>query len=450
MIRNFDLVVVGSGSAGSTAALACRKSGWSVAIVDSRPFGGTCALRGCDPKKVLVGAAELVDWSRRMGAKHVLSGDLRIDWPELIRFKASFTEPVPKQSERTYQEAEIAAFHGRAHFIDRTTLAVNDDRLVASFFLIACGAKHAPLGVPGEAFLTTSTGFLELAQIPPRVVFVGGGYISFEFAHVTVRAGAHAIILHRGPRPLDGFEPDLVDRLVSASVDAGINIRVNAAVQAIERQGNRFLVRASEAGSSRVYEADLVVHGAGRVPEIDDLRLESAGVAYGKHGVEVNEYLQSTSNQSVYAAGDAAASGGLPLTPVAGMEGEIVAANMLGGNRHKPNFSEIPTIVYSIPPLAALGLKETEARERGLRFRVQSADTAEWYSSRRVASAHSCFKVLVEEETDRILGAHVLGPHAEEVINVFALAMRAVIPATQLRETLFAYPTGASDIEHMV
>lgn len=194
----------------------------------------------------------------------------------------------------------------------------------------------------------------------------------------------------------------------------------------------------------------MVVHAAGRVPEIDDLNLNTAGVEWDGRGVKVNEFLQSVSNPAVYAAGDAAASGGLPLTPVAGYEGMIVAANLLKGNHQKPNYLGIPTVVFTIPPLASVGLSEREAREQGLKFRVKKEMTSGWYSSRRVGETYSGFKVLVEEGTDRILGAHLLGGQAEEVINLFAVAMRSGMRATDLKDMLFAYPTHGSNLPYML
>lgn len=362
MKRSFDLVVIGTGSAGAAVAHRCRKAGWEVAVVDSRPYGGTCALRGCDPKKVLVGAAEVVDRRRRMEGRGV-AGDIRIAWPELMAFKRSFTAPVPEARERSYAEAGIERFHGRARFVGPTSLRVAEDTLAAERVLVAAGARPAPLGIPGEDHLTTSTEFLELERLPERIAFVGGGYISFEFAHVAARAGVAVRILHGGDRPLEGFEPELVDRLVEATREVGIEVELNARVEAVERGDAGFRVATGGEGAASC-GADLVVHGAGRVPEIDDLDLEAA--------------------------------------------------------------------------------------ERGLDFDVRTEDTAGWYSSRRVGEAHAAYKVLVERDSGRILGAHLLGPHAEEAINLFALALREGIAAQRLRSMPWAYPTVASDVSYMV
>jgi glutathione reductase (NADPH) len=194
-----------------------------------------------------------------------------------------------------------------------------------------------------------------------------------------------------------------------------------------------------------------VVHGAGRVPEIDDMHLAEAGIEWDPlHGVKVNEYLQSISNSAVYAAGDAAATEGSPLTPVSTYEGQIVADNLLNGNHRKPNYEGIPSVVFSVPPLASVGLQESAARDRGLAFRVNQEDTSSWYSSRRVAERYSGFKVLVDEPSGRILGAHLLGPDAGETINIFALAIRRGLTAADLKDVIFAYPTLGSDVKYMI
>ena len=450
MTRKFDLVVIGTGSAASAVTSRCRSAGWQVAVIDSRPFGGTCALRGCDPKKVLVGAAEAVDWVRRMKGKGIRAEELQIDWQELMRFKRSFTEPVPKNREEGFAKAGIAAFHGRARFVGLSSVQVNDDVLEARYVVIAAGQKPADLKIPGTEHLTTSEQFLELDELPKRILFIGGGYIAFEFAHVATRTGAQVTIVHRGPRPLPLFDPDLVDEIVKSSRELGVDVQVGTEVISVEKRTGQLFVQASASGQTRTIEADMVVHAAGRVPEIDDMNLDTAGVEWERKGVRVNEFLQSVSNPAVYAAGDAAASGGPPLTPVASYEGIIVAANLLKGNSQKPNYLGIPTVVFTIPPLAAVGLSESEARKQALKFKVNKEMTSGWYSSRRVAEKYSGFKVLVEEVTDRILGAHVLGIEAEEVINLFGVAMRLGMRGTDLRDMLFAYPTRGSDVPYML
>ncbi|MEQ9619838.1 MAG: NAD(P)/FAD-dependent oxidoreductase [Deltaproteobacteria bacterium] len=448
-LTKFDLIVIGTGTAASTAAHKCKSKGWGVAVIDSRPYGGTCALRGCDPKKVLVGAAELIDWNNRMRGKGISAADIQINWSELMGFKRTFTEPVPENREKGFTKAGIARFHGRARFVNSDTIEVGDDTLTGRYVLIASGAKPAGLNIPGEGLLTTSDEFLKLDALPENIVFIGGGYISFEFAHIAVRAGAKVKILHRSDRPLAGFDPDLVNRLVEASRQLGVDIELNTAAEAVEKKGERLVVHTS-GNSKGIFNADMVVHGAGRVPEIDDLDLEKANIKREKKGVSVNDYLQSVSNPIVFAAGDAAASGGPPLTPVAGMEGHIAAGNLINGNHRTPDYSGIPSVVFTVPPLTSVGLQEETAKKQGFSFKTNHSDTSGWFSSRRLNIKSSEFKVLVEDGTDNILGAHIYGPHAEEIINIFGIAIRSGLTTEDLKLMPYSYPTSASDISYMV
>src|ERR1700686_1170609 len=342
MTRKFDVIAIGTGSAASTVASGCREGGWQVAIVEARPFGGTCALRGCDPKKVLVGAAEAVDWTRRMKGKGIQAAKLQIDWLELMRFKRTFTDPVPKRREEGFAKAGIAAFHGRARFTGPTTVQVEDETLEGRYVVIAAGQEPADLEIPGAEHLTTSDQFLELDEVPARILFIGGGYIAFEFAHVAARAGSQVTVLHRGPRPLSLFDPDLVDQLVERTRELGIEVHLGTEAFGIEKSSGQLIVRAVACEKTGVFQTDMVMHAAGRVPEITDLNLDAAGIDWEKRGVRVNEFLQSVSIPAVYAAGDAAASGGSPLAPVASYEGLIVAANLLKGDHQRPNSLGIP------------------------------------------------------------------------------------------------------------
>src|SRR6202043_4119618 len=183
-------IAIGTGSAASAVASRWREAGWEVAIVESRPFGGTCALRGCDPKKVLVGAAEAVDWTRRMKGKGIQAAKLQIDWSELMRFKRSFTEPVPGRREDGFAKAGISAFHGRARFAGPTTVQAGKETLEGRYVVIATGEVAADLEIPGAEHLTTSDQFLELNELPRRILFVVRGHVPFEFAHVAPCGGS--------------------------------------------------------------------------------------------------------------------------------------------------------------------------------------------------------------------------------------------------------------------
>ena len=448
MDRQYDLVVVGTGIT-SAVATRCREAGWSVAVIDRRPFGGTCALRGCVPKKILVSAADAVQGARDLTGKGVPAESLTIDWPGLMRFKRSIIGQTTERTEQSWARMGVELFHGLARFVGPTTLAVGEDRLTGRHIVLAAGSVPGPLPFPGAERLVTSDRFLDLDRMASRVLFVGGGYISFEFAHVAARAGAQVTILHRGPRPLEGFDPDLVDMLVRRSGEAGIRVELGIEVRGVDAAGDSLVVRGVQQGVERSFETDLAVHGAGRVPDLDDLDLDAGGVKREKRGVTVNQFLQSVSNPAVYAGGDAAANG-LALTPKAEHDAGVLTNNLLEGNRRTPNYEGIASAVFTIPPLAAVGLTEDAARAAGRRFRVNHQDTAGWFNTRRVGETASGFKVLIEEETDHVLGAHLLGPRADEVINLFAVAIRLRIPARELQQVICAYPTYSSDMHYML
>ncbi|WP_287128228.1 NAD(P)/FAD-dependent oxidoreductase [Candidatus Cyanaurora vandensis] len=435
----FDLVVLGSGAAGSTVAKACRTQGWSVALVEMRPLGGTCALRGCNPKKVLVETAQALARVRSLPG---LTGEVGLDWPALMAYKRTFTGPIPPQRQAQYDELGITVYHGAARFTGATMLQVGEETITGRHILIATGSKPAPLGIPGEELVTTSDEFMELAELPKRILFIGGGYISLEFAHVARQAGCQVQVIHEGERPLEPFDPDLVDLLVQASTDLGIEIRCNTEVKRITKGAGGLIVHADEAE----FNADLVVHGASRAPDIQDLDLEQAGVANDKKGIQVNAYLQS-SNPQVWAAGDCAATGLPQLTPLANHQAQVVAANLLG-QRRELRIEAIPSVVFTIPNLGSVGLTEQQAQKQGIVYTTRYEDASTWSSTRAVAGGVATYKLLLTE--DYILGAHALGPHASEVINVLALAIQAKIKTADLKEFLFAYPTGASDLAYLL
>ena len=374
-----------------------------------------------------------------------------IDWPTLMRFKRRFTDPVPSARLAAFQRVGIATFQGQARFLGPDCLSVGDEILESRHFLVAAGARARPLGIPGEAQLITSTDFLELDRLPKRIAFVGGGYISFEFAHVAQCAGAQTIILARGT-PLAQFDQDLVRRLVQHTSEIGGDVRPHTTVTAIERGKNGYQILVETTSGPGIVEADLVVHGAGRVPQTEGLELGKANVATDAIGsVLVNKFLQSVSNPRVYAAGDVSLlPGKLPLTPVAAYESSIVGSNLLKGNSRTPDYRGIPSVVFSIPPLARVGLTETEARGQQQDIWIKMEDTSSWYSNRRVNEDCAMFKTIVEKGSDRVLGAHLLGTHADEVINLFALAIREGVTATALKHQIYAYPTTGSDVPYML
>src|SRR5262245_2346008 len=377
-METYDLIVIGTGTAAQVAAGRVRRGGRTVAVIDHRPFGGTCALRGCDPKKMLVSGAEAVDWGRRMHRRGV-AGELRVDWPELIAFKRTFTNPIPEKREADFAKQGIEAFHGTARFTAPDALTVEGHTLKGRNILIATGARPVPLGFAGAEHAIISDAFMELEQLPKRLVMIGGGYIAAEFSHIAARAGAHITVLQRGARMLPRFDADLVGWLMKKFSEIGIDLRTDNAVTAIERAGQEFRVQAQTSRGITTVAADIVVHAAGRAPDIAELNLSAGQVEVKDGRLRLNDYLQSVSNPIVYAAGDAAAKGP-PLTPVSSHDGKVVAANILEGDRHRPDYRGVPSVAFTLPPIAGVGLSEAEARKYSRNLRVNSASVPGWYT----------------------------------------------------------------------
>jgi glutathione reductase (NADPH) len=399
---------------------------------------------------MLISGAEAIDAMRRM-RPHGVTGDLRIEWGKLMAFKRSFTDPVPRNREADFARAGIDAFHGHCRFTGPNSVAVAGvaEELKGRFILIATGARPDTLNITGENLLMTSERFLELKALPPRLVLVGGGYIAAEFSHIAARAGAKVTVLQRHERMLPAFDADLVGWLMEKFAELGIEVRTRTSVQKVEKGPEGFNVHMMTDRGPQVVTGDCVVHAAGRVPDVDTLDL-AAGKVEAEHGhLKLNEFLQSVSNPGVYAAGDAAVRGP-PLTPVSSHDGKVVASNLLHGNRQRPDYRGVPSVAFTIPPIAAVGLGEDAARASGLKFRVTCERVPDWYSAVRLAESVYGFKTLVEEGTERILGAHIVGPHADEVINLFGLAIRHNLTVEALKDTVFAYPTGASDLGSMI
>ncbi|MCM2465348.1 dihydrolipoyl dehydrogenase family protein [Methanoculleus oceani] len=450
MEREYDVVVIGTGNAGSDIAWHCRKAGMEVAIADCRDYGGTCALRGCVPKRVLASAAGAVARVRDQQGNGV-AGEVSIDWPRLVAFVRSFTDPVPRRKEEGFRGAGIHTYHGFVRFAGPNRVTIGGDVLTARYIVIAAGAHPRPLDVPGEDLMTPSDDFFYLEALPERIVFVGGGYISFEFAHVAARAGSAVTILQRSGRVLKGFDPGIVDRAVLASGEIGIDVQVNMPLLSIERNAAGLRVRAGREGEEKTFDADMVVHGAGRVSAIEDLDLAAGNVETDRRGIVVDDHLRSVSNPAVYVAGDANPKSP-QLTPVAVMDAHIVVDNILGRDARVADYSVVPSAVFTTPPIASVGLTEEAAKEKGISYVVNAGDLSARFTNRSIGQRHVGYKLLVDDDSRRILGAHLIGPHVEEVINVFALAIKhgLTVDDLTLDAIPWAYPSNTYDIIHMV
>lgn len=449
-IKEFDVFVIGTGTAGKRVATACVEAGKNVAIADNREYGGTCANRGCDPKKVIVGLTEIMERAQNM-LGHGISKLPEFNWEDLQDFKKQFTDAVPFVNERQLKELGITLYHQSPRFLDENTLSVEGKTVKAKKIVLACGQKPMELKIPGIEHAVTSDDFLELEKLPESMLFIGAGYIGMEFAHVAARLGVEVTVMDFSPRPLSNFDEDMVNYLTEVSEDIGINFIFNAKVNSIEKLQKNYRVSAEKEGKEITEKAELVMNAAGRVPSIDELDLEKGNVSYTKKGITVNEKLQNPSNKNVYACGDVSDSEGLPLTPLSSQEARVVVSQLLDkSDKEEAHYPPQPSVVFTLPNVASVGLSEEAAKDKGYEVVVQQKDASKWYNAKRTNAKVYAYKLIEEKGSGKILGAHLVGPEAGEVINLFVLAICGQLHCEDLKRMIFAYPTWGNDIKAMV
>ena len=334
----------------------------------------------------------------------------------------------------------------------QSTVVVNSKKYTARTFIIATGAQPTPLPFEGSSYMITSDDFLELDVLPERIAFVGGGFISFEFAHFVARLGdsnADITILEATDRVLSPFDQDMVRQLVEASEREGIKIQTNVSVQSIKKNGSSYSILFE---SADMLEVDLVVNGAGRAPNIKNLNLPDAGVDFSKRGITVDRNMRS-SNKRIFAIGDCADS--VQLARVADMEAHVAAETLIadenGGSPAGIDYRAVPAILFTYPQLGMVGKTEEQLKEEKITYYKSSDTNLGWPTYRRVGLKHAAYKILVDRQ-DRILGAHVLSDNTTGLINTFKQAMIDGTPVTELhRNNIMApYPSRESDILYML
>lgn len=451
-MKDYDAVIIGSGTAGQTAAYDLQAAGMQVAIVEKSDHpGGVCAQSGCQPKKWFYEAAEAMDKCRLLNGKGIVSAPLG-SWAQVLAEKSRFTSAVPTNTVKGLQQAGIDYLRGQARFANQNTLLVDGRPLKARTYVIATGAIPMPLDFSGAEHLITSDAWLNQKSLPKSMLFVGGGFIAFEFAHFGVRLGpqpCQALILEAGERPLGPFDTEMVGLLVAASREAGIEVHTGVQITAIEKTGNTYSVQTA-AGKS--FRADQVVHGAGRIPDIADLQLDRAEIKRAKGGIVVDERMR-TSNPAVYAIGDCAAT--IQLARVADAEGHAAASNILAeAGRGKPlkmDYSTVPAVLFCCPQLAMVGLTEAALEQNHTPYRKNFAKNLRWPTYQRVGLTHAAYKILVNDH-GQILGAHFLSDNTSGLINTLRLAMHNGITVEQLyqQSIMSPYPTRESDLIYML
>ncbi|MBL4645212.1 MAG: NAD(P)/FAD-dependent oxidoreductase [Rhizobiales bacterium] len=448
MSETFDVIIIGGGNAGFGVAAIAQEAGKAIALIEERDFGGTCSNRGCTPKKVLVAAAHTLHEIERASVHGIEVGTPKLDWAKLIKREKDMISFIPDaMSSAAAKRGKV--FRGTAKFTEPNTIEVAGNILIGKDIVIATGSKTRPLPIPGAELMITSEEVLWEETQPDEVVFIGGGVIAMEFSHVYARAGTKVTILEVMPSLLPRLEADAVAAIRGESERIGVDIKTSVAVKQVSQINGKLRVTFEHEGKELHLDADRVVNGAGRIANVEGLDLVAGNIEHDRIAIKTDSYLRSVSNPHVWVCGDALISSP-QLSPVATYEGRIVGNNIVNGPTEKPDYSVVPSAVYTVPALSTVGLTEEEARTKGLNFRSSVNDMTGWFSGKTYAETVAWAKILIDEDSDQIIGVHMVGHQSEELIHLFAMAMRHGISASKIKQDLFAFPTFSADIKNLL
>ncbi|HWR79447.1 MAG TPA: glutathione-disulfide reductase [Pseudomonas sp.] len=446
MSYDVDLFVIGAGSGGVRAARFAAGFGARVAVAESRYLGGTCVNVGCVPKKLLVYAAhaheefaqaESFGWSQQQPA---------FDWPTLIANKNREITRLNGIYRTLLVNSGVSVLTGHARLIDAHTVEVEGQRYTAKHILIATGGWPQVPDIPGKELAITSNEAFFLPALPRRVLVVGGGYIAVEFASIFHGLGAQTTLLYRGDLFLRGFDQAVRHHLRDEMLKKALDLQFNSDITRLQKQADGSLLATLQDG--RVLETDCVFYATGRRPMLDNLGLENVAITLDKRGyVEVDEHYRS-SEPSILAIGDVI--GRVQLTPVALAEGMAVARQLFRPEEYRPvDYQLIPTAVFSLPNIGTVGLSEEQARAAGHAVKVFESRFRPMKLTLGDSQEKTLMKLVVDSQTDRVLGCHMVGPEAAEIIQGLAVAIRAGATKQVFDETLGIHPSAAEEFVTM-
>lgn len=440
---DFDLFVIGGGSGGVRAARIAASHGARVALAEEYRMGGTCVIRGCVPKKLLVYGAhfaeDLAD-AQRFGWD---TGGARFDWPTLRSNVAAEVDRLEAAYQSTLHSNKVTVFHEHARLAGEHEICLGSGRRVtAAKILIATGAWPAKPDVPGIDLAITSNEVFSLESLPKRAVIAGAGYIANEFAGIFHELGVAVTLVTRGNRMLRGYDSEIVDRLVDISRSKGIDLRYNFAFGGISRQPDGSLL--VDGGDSGQIEADLVMLAIGRSPKSGGLGLEEVGVITDAEGAIVVDHHSATNVPDIFAVGDV--TNRVQLTPVAIREGHAFADTVFGGQPRTVDYTCIPTAVFANPPLAGVGLTEEGAQAAGHEIVVYRSDFRPMKNVLAARNERSLYKMIVDAKTDRVLGLHMIGPESAEILQAAAVAVKAGLTKAAFDDTVALHPSMAEEL----
>ncbi|MCM0599543.1 dihydrolipoyl dehydrogenase family protein [Periweissella fabalis] len=432
----YNVGIIGSGSAGTSAAYGLQSAGKSVAVFEDYIWGGTCANMGCDPKKIIVNSIDVLRQAQLF--QNEVIGKLALNWEAVMAKKQKYVDAHPIRTLDGLEGAGIETYHETPRFIDATTVELADGtQIQADTWILATGKRPTRPTFSGAQLAGTSEDFLNLPQMPSDITFIGGGYIAVEFASIAQFAGAQVHLLQHNQQILRNFEPWLVDKLVPRLTAQGIDFQFDTEVASLTKQDNRILVTTTD---GRTFLTDTVIAAMGRHAAVEGLDLPTAGVEFDAKGIKVNGHLQST-NPHIFAAGDVAASGVPNLTPVAGYEARYLVSYLNGLTTDEISYPAISSAVYGHPRIAQVGVTTSEAQKRG--YQVSDYDLRSWFNYMRL-NDQAAARIIKHE--GKIVGASVISEQADEIINMFVTAINDGTTAEQVANQIMTYPTMESDL----
>ena len=443
---DYDLFVIGAGSGGVRAARIAARYGARVAVAEEYRVGGTCVIRGCVPKKLFVYASKFAEEFEDALGFGWTTDKVTFDWQTLIENKDKEIDRLNKAYIRNLEGAGAELILERATVEDANTVRLASGRKVtARYILIATGATpFVPRHLPGHELAITSNEAFHLERLPARIVIVGGGYIAVEFAGIFSGLGVETVLVYRGEQILRGFDEDIRTHLAGEMKKKGIEIRTHADVSAIERSGTGVRVTLNDGTG---FGAGQIMFATGRIPNVMDLGLDRAGVELNAHlAVKVDDYSRS-SVPSIYAVGDV--TNRANLTPVAIREGHAFADTVFGGKDVKVDHSLIPTAVFSQPEIGTVGLTETQAREQFARIDIYKSSFRPMKHTLSGRDERMLMKLVVDGETDRVLGCHICGPDAGEMAQLLGISVRLGAKKSDFDATMAVHPTAAEELVTM-
>jgi len=446
-MADFDLFVIGGGSGGVRAARLAAAMGKRVGLAESSRMGGTCVIRGCVPKKLLVYASRYREDFALAPSFGWTVENARFDWPTLIAHKDAEIARLEAAYLNAVEAPGGVVFRERATLIDPHTIRLSRSGDVkAETILIATGARPARdlLGAPGVEHCCTSDEAFDWPELPKRIVIAGGGYIAVEFAHIFHELGAETTLVIRKPKVLRGFDEDLRDALMASMARRGIKVLPERLFSSVERDSGG-IVATTTAGERLV--ADRLMLAWGRWPNSEGLGLERVGVATGKNGrIEVDAYSR-TNVANIHAVGDV--TDRIALTPVAIHEAMAFVKTVLGGEPTRPDHALVPTAVFSTPEIGTVGMSEAKALEHGHAIDVYKSSFLPLRNALASSGDRSMMKLVVEQQSGRVLGCHIFGPDASEIVQVVAVAMKMGATKAQFDAAIALHPTAAEELVTM-